>query len=97
MKIFQGLKILFHESFDIMIFDIDAQDIEVLYALKIAKELNKNLHLIVLSGDKEFFPLRNIDKTKIDHLQFKPVDFNRLKFHLDCLITGGINNGKQLK
>jgi len=94
-EIFQGLKVLSRKKFDIMIYDIDSQDLDVLYALKIAKQLNRDLHLIVLTGDKSFLPLRSVEKTNIDYLQFKPLEFDRLKFHLDCFIKGEVSNAKQ--
>ncbi len=94
-EIFQGLKMLSRKKFDIMIYDIDSQDLDVLYALKIAKQLNRNIHLIVLTGDKSFLPLRSVEKTNIDYLQFKPLEFDRLKFHLDCFIKGEISHAKQ--
>ncbi len=55
-EIFQGLKILSREKFDIMIYDIDAQDLDVLYALKIAKQLNRDLH----SSHKIFLFFNNV-------------------------------------
>lgn len=94
-EIFQGLKVLSRKKFDIMIYDIDSQDLDVLYALKIAKQLNRDIHLIVLTGDKSFLPLRSVEKPNIDYLQFKPLEFDRLKFHLDCLIKGEISDAKQ--
>ncbi len=94
-EIFQGLKVLSRKKFDIMIYDIDSQDLDTFYALNIAHQLNKGCHLIVLTGDKSFLPLRSVGKSIIDYLQFKPLDFDQLKFHLDCLIKGEKRNAKQ--
>lgn len=91
-KIFQGLKFLVHDEFDIIIFDVESYDLDVNYCLNIAKKLNKEIHLVLLIDPREFVFLKNFAMTNIDYLQFKPLEFNQLKFHLNCLINNNLKN-----
>lgn len=94
-KIFQSLKTLIRKEFDIMIYNINSQNIDVLYVLEVAKKLNKDIHLIALNGNNDFLPLNSTNKTNIYYLQFKPSEFSQLKFYLDRKTKREVNNPQQ--
>ena len=91
-KIVQGLKLFIRNEFDIMIYDIDPQEIDLHYPLKIAKQFNRDLNLILLGEDNDFFSNSNLASTKIDYLHFKHSEFERFKYHFNYLVKDEIDN-----
>ena len=84
--IFHGLKFLSRRNVDILLYDIDAQGIDAVQAILVARKLNKTLHIIVIAAENKLLQDPNLNIRHINFLLFKPINFTNLREHLGLLL-----------
>jgi len=80
--VFRGLRMLTYKYFDILIFDIDSPSVDAVHALNIAKTIQDELHIIVITNNAHILRQKKLEKQIIDHLLFKPIQYEHLSKHL---------------
>jgi DNA-binding NtrC family response regulator len=73
---------LTYKYFDILIFDIDSSGVDAVHALKIAKTIQDELHIIVIANNAHILRQKKLDKQIINHLLFKPIQLEHLSKYL---------------
>ena len=61
--IFKGLKQLTYKYFDILIFDIDLPGLDAVHALDIARNVQKGLHIIIITHDAHILHNKSLFNT----------------------------------
>ena len=81
-NIFQGLKRIAEEDIGFLIYDVTSSSLNILQAIKMAKKLKPNLHIIIITDDESILRNKNLDLKIIDFIQFKPPEFDQLEQNL---------------
>jgi DNA-binding NtrC family response regulator len=80
--VFRGLRMLTYKNFDILIFDIDSPGVDAAHALNVAKSLQDELHMIIITNDAYILHNKTLEKQSIGRLLFKPIQYEQLSNHL---------------
>jgi two-component system response regulator YesN len=78
-----GLNKLCKDSFDILITDLIMPDLDGFFLLKMARKLDPEMKVIVMTGSPELVPQIVGTGSRIDGLLVKPFGLNQLKSTLD--------------
>lgn len=74
-----GLETLCRERFDILITDLIMPDLDGVFLLKMAKKLNADMRIIMMTGSPELVSFVEDARSKIDVLLTKPFSLSNLK------------------